>query len=77
MAIEEQVRRVLREMGSDDASAEAFLIEPRGASAALRPSLGPETAFTPTLRSCADRMADSGFLVALVRDGGGVYVQVS
>ena len=77
MAIEEQVRRVLREMGSDDASAEAFLIEPRGTSAALRPSHGAETAFTATLQSCADRMADVGFLVALVRDADGAYVQVS
>ena len=77
MSLEEQVKRVLSETGSNDANAEAFLIEPRGASAALRPSHGPATAFTPTLQSCAERMADAGFFVALVRDDDGAYIQVS
>ena len=77
MSIEEQVRRVLAELDPDGVSTDAFLIEPRGGGAALRPSSGPETAFSPTLQSCADRMADAGFLVALVRDAGGAYVQVN
>ena len=76
MSVEEQVRRVLNDM-APNVAANALLIEPHGDSAALRPLDGPRDAFTGDMRAWADLMAEAGFLVAMVRDNGGAYLEVS
>ena len=76
MSVEEQVRRVLTDVAPSMA-ADALLIEPHGDSAALRPLDGPRDAFGGDLRAWADLMAEAGFLVAMVRDSGGAYLEVS
>ncbi len=76
MSVDEQVRRVITDM-APNLSAESLLIEPHGDSAALRPLDGPRDAFGGDLRAWADLMAEAGFLVAMVRDSGGAYLEVS
>ena len=76
MSVEEQVRRVLNDVAPNMA-ADALLIEPRTDSAALRPMDGPRDAFTGDLRAWADLMAEAGFLVAMVRDTDGAYLEIS
>ena len=76
MSVDEQARRVLNDMVPNMA-ADALVIEPHGDSAALRPLDGPLDAFTGDLRAWADLMAEAGILVAMVRDNGGAYLEVS
>ncbi len=76
MSVEEQVRRVLSDLAPDSAS-QPFTIESRPDGAALLPLDGPYQTFTGALQSWAGRMTDAGFLVAMVRDSEGAYLQVS
>jgi hypothetical protein len=77
MTSAEQVRNVLLE-ASDD-----LVIEDQAdGSAVVRdlrasvPGTGPSAGFpvSETLCRCADLLADSGFMIALVRDKDGVYL---
>ena len=76
MSVDEQVRRVLNDM-APNLAADALLIEPHGDSAQLRSLDGPRDAFSGDLRAWADLMAEAGFLVAMVRDTDGAYLEVS
>ena len=75
MSVEARVRRVLNDM-APNVAVDALLTESRDDGAALRSMDGPHDAFVGDSRSWADEMAESGFLVTMVRDQNGAHVEV-
>ncbi len=76
MSVEGQVRRVLNDLAPNTA-VDALALDPHGDGAALRSLDGPRDAFAGDQRAWADLLAEAGFLVAMVRDNGGAYLEVS
>jgi hypothetical protein len=74
----ELVKNVLEESGLDDAGGELVVENVRDGSAVVRHDLAeaPDEGFpvTEELSRAADALSDAGFVVAMVKDDDGVYI---
>ena len=72
------VRNVLDESGLEETSADLVVEDVRDGSAVVRHDAfdAPNEAFpvTEELSRAADALSDAGFVVALVKDDGGVHI---
>jgi hypothetical protein len=74
----ELVKNVLEESGLDEAAGELIVENVRDGSAVVRHDLAPtpDEGFpvTDELSRAADALSDAGFVVAMVKDDDGVYI---